>query len=384
MFVGRKGNKMRKQLKKLGIVALVTLLSVGAGISNVQQVAYAHSGRTDSAGGHRDNKNKSGLGSYHYHCGGHPAHLHNGGGCPYSGGGSTGRKTEHHTQRVQPKPKEKICVSNVPKEFCVGDNHGFTYTVENGTGASVTVTSNNTDVVAVNSDNTLKAVGVGQAEITVTTGTATETFTVEVKPVLVEDIAVESESIRLEMETEYTITAKVLPENATDQTIRWFSDNANVVEVNDGRLIPQKEGTAAILIEAANGVKKEIKVEVYVNEVQSIEIDDSAIEYLRDNTVDLKSVIKLDAIVKPTDATYPEVEWCSSDDNVIKVVDGEFEIVGEGNVTLTVKAKNGVAEEIELNVVDSSKRTYQTLGGLAIVAALGGGFYWKKKKHQNA
>lgn len=45
--------------------------------------ALAHSGRTDSSGGHKDNKNKSGLGSYHYHCGGHPAHLHEGGICPY-------------------------------------------------------------------------------------------------------------------------------------------------------------------------------------------------------------------------------------------------------------------------------------------------------------
>ncbi|MDO4329378.1 MAG: peptidoglycan-binding protein [Lachnospiraceae bacterium] len=46
--------------------------------------AEAHSGRTDSSGGHHDNKNKSGLGSYHYHCGGYPAHLHSNGVCPYS------------------------------------------------------------------------------------------------------------------------------------------------------------------------------------------------------------------------------------------------------------------------------------------------------------
>jgi len=45
--------------------------------------AFAHSGRTDGSGGHRDNKNKSGLGSYHYHCGGYPPHLHNNGVCPY-------------------------------------------------------------------------------------------------------------------------------------------------------------------------------------------------------------------------------------------------------------------------------------------------------------
>lgn len=42
----------------------------------------AHSGRTDANGGHRDNKNKSGLGYYHYHHGYGP-HLHPGGVCPY-------------------------------------------------------------------------------------------------------------------------------------------------------------------------------------------------------------------------------------------------------------------------------------------------------------
>lgn len=40
---------------------------------------YAHSGDTDSSGGHYDRD----TGSYHYHCGGHPAHQHTGGICPY-------------------------------------------------------------------------------------------------------------------------------------------------------------------------------------------------------------------------------------------------------------------------------------------------------------
>ncbi|WP_242972855.1 hypothetical protein [Anaeromicrobium sediminis] len=45
-------------------------------------VSYGHSGRTDCSGGHHDNKNKSGLGSYHYHHGYGP-HLHENGVCPY-------------------------------------------------------------------------------------------------------------------------------------------------------------------------------------------------------------------------------------------------------------------------------------------------------------
>lgn len=46
--------------------------------------SFAHSGRTDASGGHKDNKNVSGLGYYHYHCGGNPPHLHSNGVCPYS------------------------------------------------------------------------------------------------------------------------------------------------------------------------------------------------------------------------------------------------------------------------------------------------------------
>lgn len=40
---------------------------------------FAHSGMTDSHGGHY----VGGTSNYHYHCGGHPAHQHENGVCPY-------------------------------------------------------------------------------------------------------------------------------------------------------------------------------------------------------------------------------------------------------------------------------------------------------------
>ena len=63
--------------KRIASVSAAILLCIGT------LCCSAHSGRTDSSGGHRDNKNKSGLGDYHYHHG-YPAHLHPGGVCPYS------------------------------------------------------------------------------------------------------------------------------------------------------------------------------------------------------------------------------------------------------------------------------------------------------------
>ena len=81
---------MKKQCKKLAVYfmsgsLLVSTFTVVPG-TPFSIEAEAHSGRTDANGGHKDNKNKSGLGSYHYHCGGHPAHLHPNGVCPYQSG----------------------------------------------------------------------------------------------------------------------------------------------------------------------------------------------------------------------------------------------------------------------------------------------------------
>jgi len=58
--------------------------------------AFAHSGRTDSSGGHKDNNNISGLGYYHYHHG-KPAHLHPNGICPFEDDYLSGTESVYFT-----------------------------------------------------------------------------------------------------------------------------------------------------------------------------------------------------------------------------------------------------------------------------------------------
>ncbi|MDB0439766.1 hypothetical protein ACTPDI_06105 [Clostridioides difficile] len=71
--------------KKLVAVAIsLVMISVG-------NFSYAHSGGHNSSGSHH-NKNKAEL--KRYHCGGHSAHLHNNGVCPYASiEGNSGAKT---------------------------------------------------------------------------------------------------------------------------------------------------------------------------------------------------------------------------------------------------------------------------------------------------
>lgn len=75
-------------MRKLAKILLIYLIASAILLTSFHTSVFtstveAHSGRTDSSGGHKDNKNKSGLGPYHYHCGGNPPHLHNNGVCPY-------------------------------------------------------------------------------------------------------------------------------------------------------------------------------------------------------------------------------------------------------------------------------------------------------------
>lgn len=98
---------MRKHKKVLSIMLMVLILATVAPsnplFNNVLTVE-AHSGRTDGSGGHHDYKNKSGLGSYHYHCGGHPAHLHPNGICPYSGSKTS---TSNSSQSTKPNIQDQ-------------------------------------------------------------------------------------------------------------------------------------------------------------------------------------------------------------------------------------------------------------------------------------
>lgn len=73
---------MKKTIRVLTVVLIFAVLAC-----LLITVCFAHSGRTDSKGGHYDRKN----GGYHYHHG-YPAHDHPDGKCPYT----TSEKTKEH------------------------------------------------------------------------------------------------------------------------------------------------------------------------------------------------------------------------------------------------------------------------------------------------
>lgn len=174
------------KFKKLVSITLAFIMCTGT--------AFAHSGRTDSSGGHRDNKNASGLGSYHYHCGGYPAHLHTNGVCPYSSGysgsassgssgssGSSNSSGSPYTQSASDPNRNNVYLMHTMPQMTVGET--FTaQAVSNNTSAALTWSSSDNSVASVNSSTgQVTANGIGTAVITVSNGYKSASYTVTCK-----------------------------------------------------------------------------------------------------------------------------------------------------------------------------------------------------------
>lgn len=69
-------------------------------------------------------------------------------------------------------------------------------------------------------------------------------------------------SLKLDIGESHTLTATILPEGTTDQSLTWTSSNPSVAKVVNGKVTGLKNGTAIITVTTANGLKVECKVTV--------------------------------------------------------------------------------------------------------------------------
>lgn len=140
--------------------------------------------------------------------------------------------------------------------------------------SGVTWRVDNTDVASVNETSGLvKGLTPGEANITaiLTVGgnsqdVATFKLTVKEKDIEVEDIDVEStlEIRGIGSDASKKIVAKVIPENAKNQTLTFVSEDENIAKVDGttGMVTGVSVGKTTVTVKAANGVSKVVTVNV--------------------------------------------------------------------------------------------------------------------------
>jgi len=134
-----------------------------------------------------------------------------------------------------------------------------TITPSNATNQNVTWRSSNSAVATVSTSGKVTAVAKGTATITVTTvdggKTASCTVTVAAENVPVTGVSLNKSSISLNVGGIEDLAAAIMPSNATNQNVTWYSSNTRVATVSDGTVTAVAAGSATITVTTIDGNK---------------------------------------------------------------------------------------------------------------------------------
>ncbi len=266
-------------------------------------------------------------------------------------------------------PVAEITLNKTTAKVEAGDTVLLTATVapDNATNKEIIWSSDDEDVATVDNGK-VTAVAEGTATITVaaTDGSgisATCNITVTKKTIYVTEVTVSETTLSLEAGQSAKLSATVAPDDATNKSVIWSSNDKTVATVDsEGNVTAHKAGTATITVTPAVGSGKSAscKVTVTPKVVMVSEITFDMVSM----TLEEGDSSTIAAEVAPSTATNKELEWTSSDTSVATVdEDGKVTAIKAGKTTITATAKDGsgvkaeCAVTVEKKVVKATKVT---------------------------
>lgn len=202
------------------------------------------------------------------------------------------------------------------------ETYQLTYTIlpaGDGVNRNVTWSSSDTSVATVNENGLVTFKKPGNATIivkTVDTGTDgnlidTCEFNIE-KPVT--SIDLDYNNVTLKIDENFRLSAKITPNDASNQTILWSSSDTSVVTVDDNGLVHAVAGGSATILAKSedSGATSLCNVTVY-QPVTSLTISNETM------TVRKGTEFWLNATALPANAMNKEIAWSSSDTRIATV-----------------------------------------------------------------
>jgi len=209
-------------------------------------------------------------------------------------------------------------------------------------------TSSNENVVTIE-EGVLKVIGTGAATITLKAQDKIATIEVNVTSPL-KEIQLNKTEITLNKDETTNLEVTFNPIDTTDdKTLTWTSSDETVVTVENGLIKAVGRGTATITVTTTNGKKATAKVTVKEPKVLSVTVEKT--EY--NLTIDSEDITINPTIETQDNPTY-EIEWTSSNENVVTIEEGVLKVIGTGAATITLKAQDKLAT-IEVNVTSPLK-----------------------------
>lgn len=154
----------------------------------------------------------------------------------------------------------------------------------------------------------------------------------------VASVSLDRPAIEIGVGESATLIATVLPEDASNKTVSWKSDNESIATVNGGIVTAVAPGLAKITVTTEDGGKTAACVITVVSGavgVSSVSLDKQEL------TLGVGDSMTLVATVFPDNAPNKAVTWKSSDEKVAKVVDGVVTAIASGSAVITVTTVEG-------------------------------------------
>lgn len=202
---------------------------------------------------------------------------------------------------------------------------------------NIVFTSSNEKVIKVFSDGTMEAVGVGKATITVSSIDGSKSTSVDYVVTSVNPTDIEIERyITINISENYQLEPLIKPINTTDKTLTYKVKDENVLTVdNSGLVKPQKVGTTYVTISCGD-VETNVYICVTPVEITKLSSDEQFIE------IEEGSERKLNLIINPSNATYQDIIYTSSNNEVVKVINGNIKGIKPGTATIKARTLNGI------------------------------------------
>lgn len=242
-----------------------------------------------------------------------------------------------------------ITITNAPAELEKGAQVqlGIKYIPDNTTQSkSVEWKTSDASVAVVSSTGLVTAKKTGTVTITaVSRADSSIQSKVTIKVLShITDVTVTGPSGTLYTDTKYKFTAKITPDDTTDnKAVIWSVSDSNIAQIaTDGTLSFKKAGTvdviATVKATSSNTVIKKLTVTGVkkVINVSSVALDKATVNLKKGETV------KLNATIAPADADNKEVTYTSSNSAVAKVDNtGLVTAIASGEAVITVTTKDG-------------------------------------------
>ena len=205
-------------------------------------------------------------------------------------------------------------------------------TPENATRKGITWTSSDTNVATV-TNGVVKGISAGTATITATTkdGNFTDTCEVTVTQNAVTGIRISEKLIDLGMGYKKQITATVMPDDATDKSVEWTSENPEIAAVSDNGTITGKSYGRTVVTATTTDGGYTAKCVVRVKPIDVFDATGNN-EFVLSNT---------DSETKLVSSTAKGMSLEQTNSNVGAEVYKDFEVFSDNKAKISFKFNTG-------------------------------------------